>query len=168
MSPVGVAPVKRKRRRKGMAGSDRTCPQAGGADPVVALAAGASAAEAARQSGLSERTIRRRLEDPTFRAEVTAARAVLLERATGQLAGGATEAVVALRRLLTDKNGAVAVAAARSILSGVVALRQHSELTERIERLEQVVVARRNGSTGPWRPAPPSQESRPTAAGGAE
>lgn len=156
-----------RKHREAVAGSGRICPEKGGAALVASLASGASLAAAARRAGCSERTARRRLEDPAFRAEVVAARGALVEEATGQLAGAATEAVRALRRLLKDRNGAVAVAAARSILSGVVALRQHAELAERVSGLERFVAAHKNGSTGPWRRALASQE-RLRATGGAE
>ena len=58
------------------------------------LAAGRSTADLAVETGLSERTIRRRRRDP----EVLAARAVLADRVIDQLAASATKAVHNARR----------------------------------------------------------------------
>lgn len=149
----------------GVPRSGRNCPPEGGADLVLLLASGASAAEAGRRAGCSERTVRRRLEAPGFRAEVASVRVGLLEAATGRLAASATEAVNALRRLLQDRNGAVAVAAARTILSGVVALREHSELAQRIGMLEEAVAARRNGAADRWQAATVSAAHAPEESG---
>jgi hypothetical protein len=96
---------------------------------------------------------------------VASVRVGLLEAATGRLAASATEAVNALRRLLQDRNGAVAVAAARTILSGVVALREHSELAQRIGMLEEAVAARRNGAADRWQAATVSAAHAPEESG---
>lgn len=146
------------KRRRSVAGSGRRCPRKGGAAAlVVALAAGESPAVAGRKAGVSERTVRRRLEDADFRAEVAEARSALVEGATGQLAGAAAGAVATLRRLLRDRNGAIAVAAARTILRGVVNLRIHGELADRVSQLEHLLATKGNGTAAPgsWRPSAP-------------
>ena len=96
------------------------------------LAAGRSTADLAVETGLSERTIRRRRRDP----EVLAARAVLADRVIDQLAASATKAVTTLDGLLDCPNASVAVAAARTILQGLIAMREHDELVARVEALE--------------------------------
>ena len=104
----------------------------GDASLVGDLAAGRSTAVLASETGLSERTIRRRRRDP----EVLAARAVLADRVIDQLAASATKAVTTLDRLLDCQNPSVAVAAARTILQGLMAMREHDELVARVEALE--------------------------------
>src|SRR4051794_31695937 len=73
----------------------RDCPQGEGASVagkrncddalILALAAGASTTAAAEQARVSDRLVRRRLEEPPFRAKVDAARAELVSRAVGRL-----------------------------------------------------------------------------------
>ena len=116
----------------------------GGPSLVSDLAAGRPTAELAAETGLSERTIRRRRRDP----EVVEARAALADRIIDQLAASATRAVTTLDRLLDCPNPTVSVSAARTILQGLVAMREHDELVARIEALE----AARNAAPGGRRP----------------
>ena len=104
----------------------------GDASLVADLAAGRATADLAAETGLSERTIRRRRRSP----EVLEARAVLADRVIDQLAASATKAVTTLDRLLDCQNPSVAVAAARTILQGLMAMREHDELVARVEALE--------------------------------
>jgi hypothetical protein len=99
---------------------------------VADLAAGRSTADLAAETGLSERTIRRRRRDP----EVLAARAALADQIIDRLADSSTRAVATLDRLLDCQNPSVAVAAARTILQGLMAMREHDELVARVEALE--------------------------------
>jgi hypothetical protein len=116
----------------------------GGPSLVADLAAGRPTADLAAETGLSERTIRRRRRDP----EVLEARAVLADRMIDQLAGSATRAVATLDRLLDCPNPSVSVSAARTILQGLVAMREHDELVARIEALEDA----RSAAPGGRRP----------------
>jgi hypothetical protein len=104
----------------------------GDASLVAELAAGRATADLAAETGLSERTIRRRRRDP----EVLEARAALADRVIDQLAASATKAVTTLDRLLDCQNSSVSVAAARTILQGLMAMREHDELVARVEALE--------------------------------
>jgi hypothetical protein len=104
---------------------------------LTALAAGATVRDAARRAGVSERTAHRRLADPAFRQRVTEARAEMVERALGQLADGASEAVGTLRKLLKAKADPVKLSAARTILEVGNKLRESVELQQRIAALEQ-------------------------------
>jgi hypothetical protein len=67
---------------------------------VAALAGGSSVREAAEQARVAERTVYRRLEDPDFKTQVSAARSELLAGAVGHLADYSTEAATTLRGLL--------------------------------------------------------------------
>jgi hypothetical protein len=61
---------------------------------------------------------------------------MLADRVIDQLATSATRAVTTLDRLLDCPNASVAVAAARTILQGLMAMREHDELVARVEALE--------------------------------
>jgi hypothetical protein len=116
-----------------MAGSGRKA-----ADDVLALAlaAGATVADAARQAGVSERTVYRRLDDTAFRWRVTHTRASFVSQTVGLLADAMTDAARTLRDLLTADSDAVRLGAARAILDAGVRLRESEELAERIAVLE--------------------------------
>jgi hypothetical protein len=103
---------------------------------IAALAAGATQEDAAAQAGVSERTVRRRLDDPGFSRQVSAARAEMVARAVAQLAAASTEAVETLRGLLGSPLDFARLAAARAILEVGMKMREQGELAERVEQLE--------------------------------
>jgi hypothetical protein len=103
---------------------------------VLALAAGNTAADAARQANVSERTAFRRLADPGFRRRVTEARADMITRGLGKLAAGMASAADTLRKLLTSGTGPVQLNAARVILEMGTRLRESAEFEARLRRLE--------------------------------
>lgn len=85
---------------------------------VTALAMGKTQAEAARLSGTSERTIRRRLtEDPTLRAAVFEERTVMAAQLAGQLLTGGATAIEVLGELMAaDLPPQVRLGAVRTML----------------------------------------------------
>jgi hypothetical protein len=109
---------------------------------VTALAAGAGTAAVARHAGVNERTVRRRLQDPAFKAKVDEARAELVRQAVGRLAAVGQLAADKLHALLSARSETVQLQASRSILEfmfrGAEAdtlARQLIELRERVEGL---------------------------------
>jgi hypothetical protein len=108
------------------------------ADAVLAaaLASGRTVVDAARAAGVSERTARRRVQDPDFGALVGRLRAEMVQRATGLLLDAASEATAALRRNLTCGQPAGEVRAASVILDHLLRLREHGEFEERLRALE--------------------------------
>jgi hypothetical protein len=85
---------------------------------VLALAAGAGVATAAKQAMCSEKTVRRRLAEPGFRAKISAMRSQLVEGAVGRLATMGTLAADELLHLMQNgKDDNVKLGASRSILS---------------------------------------------------
>lgn len=109
---------------------------------AAALANGSTRGEAARASGLSERTIRRRLSDPDFRALVSDCRARITADVLEGAADLAGRAVTRLGVLLDDDNPHVSLGAARTILTVAADFGERSELAERIAALEAVLKAR--------------------------
>jgi hypothetical protein len=105
---------------------------------LLALAVGATVENAARQCGLSERTVYRRLGEPEFRQRLQQLRTDMIQRTAGALTAAATEAVRTLLEL--QKTGAPPAArlgAARSILEIGIKLREAADLEERLSALEQ-------------------------------
>lgn len=111
----------------------------GGSDLAVALASGASVAQAATRCGVSERTVYRRLEDPDFRQQVDRLRAQMVGRAVGKINNNMARAADKLRRLLESKNESVALSAARTILEAGQRLREHSDMEQRLTKLEEAL-----------------------------
>src|SRR5262245_56120443 len=84
---------------------------------IAALASGLTARAAGEAAKVSERTVLRRLKNPAFADAVRAARASLVEQASGLLVGGLAFACLKLRALAqrsTDER--VVLSACRTIL----------------------------------------------------
>lgn len=105
---------------------------------LQAMLRGDSQVEAARASGLSERTVRRRLTDPVFSAALRAARDETTRRTSDALAGAAERAVTTLTELVDDRSVPPAVrrSAARDLLQLSVRAREQVDLVDRLEELE--------------------------------
>ncbi len=104
---------------------------------VLALACGATAEAAARQAGVSARTVKRRLADPAFRQQVQQARADMVQRAAGALTVAATKSIKTLLALQREgQPPAVRLGAAKAVLELGVKLREASELEGRLAALE--------------------------------
>jgi hypothetical protein len=105
---------------------------------LLALACGASVDQAARQCGLSVRTVYRRLAEADFRRRLQALRADLVQRTAGALTAAATEAVRTLLELQKPSAPpAVRLGAARSVLELGLKLREAADLEERLAALEE-------------------------------
>jgi hypothetical protein len=100
------------------------------------IAAGASAAEAAREVGVSERSVRRWCADPDFASEVSQLRAELVGCALGQLAHALSRAVATLVQLLDDDSSVARLGAARALLASTLAYREATNVEERLQALE--------------------------------
>jgi transposase-like protein len=109
---------------------------------LLALACGASVEQAARQCGLSSRTVYRRLAEPDFRRRLQALRCDMVSRTAGTLTAAASEAVRTLLEILRSAAPpAVRLAAARAVLELGVKLRDAADLEERLADLERTVAA---------------------------
>jgi hypothetical protein len=104
---------------------------------ALALAAGASQADAARQAGLTDRTARRKLARPGFRRLVAELRGELIARALGRLADNMTRAADALAGLLDSDDDRLRLRTARALLSLGLRLRDSVDLSERVRELEE-------------------------------
>ena len=107
---------------------------------VTVLAKGATVAQAARQAGVSERTVYRRRQQPEFQARIDALQDETLQRVADLLTKAAQEGIhslVALQDKATPPN--VRRAAARDILDLGPRLRADAALEKRIAALEYSV-----------------------------
>lgn len=104
---------------------------------LVSLACGATIDAAASKSGVSKRTIYRRLQDPKFQKRLREIRSEMVERASAMLTASAIEAVKTLLDLQkSNVPHATRLGAARAILELGVRLRESVELMDRIAKLE--------------------------------
>jgi hypothetical protein len=107
---------------------------------VLALSCGATVESAARQAGVCERTVYRRLKDPEFNAKLQAARQEMVERTANMLTAAAIESVKTLLRLQgAGVPYAVQLGAARSIIELGTKLRESAELSARVEAIEALM-----------------------------
>lgn len=104
---------------------------------VVALARGASYADAGAAAGVSVSTVARRMGDLTFRRRVSQVRGRLVDEACGQAAAALAGAVATLVDLLDSSVDAVRLGAASRLIDCSLRLREQSELEARVAELEE-------------------------------
>jgi hypothetical protein len=116
---------------------------------VIALAAGSSVAEAARQSGVGARTIHRWLDDADFVAKVDSERAAVIGQATSKLGAASQRAVDVLAELLDDPLlPTVRLSAAKAVLDGLLRLRQEFVTEARLAAIEARLAKPAGGAEG--------------------
>jgi hypothetical protein len=103
---------------------------------VRALASGASIVEAARMVGVSERTVHRKLNEPSFRQCLADVRWQIFDGSIGQLVAASREACDNLRELLKSPSDHVRLNACRLILTQVVKLKTEMENERRLSDIE--------------------------------
>jgi hypothetical protein len=105
---------------------------------LLALACGATVEQAARQCGLSDRTVYRRLADPGFKRRLQGVRADFVQRTAGTMTAAGTEAVRTLLELLKPAAPPpVRLGAAKAVLEIGLKVREVAEFEERMTALEQ-------------------------------
>ena len=104
-----------------------------------ALATGLTYAEAGELVGVSERTVRRRMSDQPFAAEVSRRRGEHVSSLAGLLVTAGADAVHVLRESLHDDAAAVRLRAAQLLLTLGTQLRHAHELEQRLAALEASV-----------------------------
>jgi hypothetical protein len=104
---------------------------------AAALAAGKLLAEAARDAGVSERTVSRRLAEPDFRARVAAIRAEMIDRAAGRMSDMLAEAADQLRRLLQSRSEGTRLTAIKSAFELALRLHDVEQIEVRLRALEE-------------------------------
>jgi hypothetical protein len=123
---------------------------------LTALACGASAEAAAREAGVSESTVYRRLADPDFCRQLQEMQAGLHRRTAAALMASGGEAVRVLRELMKPQNPpATRLGATRTVLEIGMKAWEFTELEKRLAALEEQA-ERTSGSgdgqeSGSWR-----------------
>ena len=111
--------------------------QAGDGVMAAALAAGATHAGAAARAGVSPRTVRRRLEDPDFRALVEQMGDQIVVEVLEALRDHAVAAVATLAQLaLSGHPDHVRLGAAKAVLDLLVRYRDIGDVERRLRALE--------------------------------
>src|SRR3954470_24660150 len=113
---------------------------------TILLASGSSTDKTGEALGISGRTIRRWREDPTFEAEVTAARRELLAEARSALGAAARDAVATLHAALQDPSVALQIRAASVLLAALPAVTEQLEFEERLAALETALTGARSAA----------------------
>jgi hypothetical protein len=104
----------------------------------LAQACGATVEVAARQAGLSESTVRRRLKDPAFAGKLHKQRGEMHVRVADQLTAANSEGVRTMVQLMKENNsGSVRLGAASSVVELSAKVRETTDLAVRLAELEQ-------------------------------
>ena len=107
---------------------------------LTALVAGHTQVEAASAAGVSERTVRRRLEDPHFLTHFRRTSDDVVRRVTAQLSELGQASVATLAELLdSDSSPQIRLRAAQTVLSLARDYRLHEELRQRLDHLEDAL-----------------------------
>jgi hypothetical protein len=108
-------------------------------DDVLALAMArrATRQEPGRIAGVSERTVYLRLSDARFRLRVAEFRRAMIDGAIGKLASIAYKAADVPGKILDETAPAIRFRAASSVPEQLTRMREHVELSERLEELER-------------------------------
>jgi hypothetical protein len=105
---------------------------------LMALACGATVENAARQCGLSERTVYRRLDEPEFQRRLQQIKADMVQRTAAMLTAAGLESVKTLLELQRAAHPpAVRLGAARAVLDSGIKVREVADLEERLAALEE-------------------------------
>ena len=116
---------------------------------LTELAAGGTVEAAAKAAGVSEATAYRRLREPDFRRQVTAARDEMVARSVARLSATSTLAADCLRELLKARSETVRLGAARAVIELGARLREQEDLAERVRALEERLTAGAEGKEPP-------------------
>ena len=104
---------------------------------LLAIACGATVEAAARQFGICDRTVQRRLNDPGFRQRLQQMRADMVQRTTGMLSAAGMEAVKTLLELQQKSiGGSARLGAAKAILEIGMKMREVADFEQRLIALE--------------------------------
>jgi hypothetical protein len=105
---------------------------------MLALACGATMETAARQAGVSLRTVKRRAADPEFKRKLAALRWDMVQRALGMLTaamGESAKTLVVLQKETVPYSSRLG--AARAVFEIGMKLREQNDLEQRLAAIEE-------------------------------
>jgi len=112
---------------------------------LLMLACGATVEGAARQCGVSESTVYRRLADPDFRRQIDNLRNEMVQRTAATLTAASSESVKTLVTLQQPTSPAgVRLGAAKAVLEIGIKVREVADVEQRLAALEQMMVSSPN------------------------
>jgi hypothetical protein len=115
---------------------------------IAALASGLTVPKAAEQTGVSERTIYRRLKSGAFRARVDQARTETVNRVVGQLAETGSKAVEDLKTLASSAaSESVKLGALRTLLEYLFRGHEQYTLAWQLEELKKQIDEVKGGTS---------------------
>lgn len=103
---------------------------------IAALVSARTIGEAAKQVGVSERTLKTWMQDPVFAEKLQQARAEVFRDAIAGIQAAATEAVATLQRNMKCGDPRVEVQAARVVLDCGLKTHEVFDQDERLKKLE--------------------------------
>jgi hypothetical protein len=113
---------------------------------ALRLASGGTLEQAAADSGVSERSVRRwHTEDAAFRSEVDRLRGEIISRACGLMADGLAAATVVLRGLVGNEDARVRLRACVATIDATLRLQQTADILRRLDELERPVMGQGGG-----------------------
>jgi len=116
---------------------------------VAAIAGGATQREAARHAGVSESTVKRRLQDQDFFRRVLEARAEIRCESVGQLTANSKKAIDTLVKAMEAKSESVRIVAAKAILRFQLDMgaraEENAQLAEQLANLKAAMDAAVSG-----------------------
>ena len=115
----------------------RKVPQGTVDELALLVARGMSVAAAARSLDVLDRTARNWAATTEFKATVDSIRASVISQSVGALGKAAVKAVKVLGKLLDSKSEDVQMRAAKEVLSNLLAVRDHAEVSARVDALER-------------------------------
>ena len=98
---------------------------------------------AAKAAGISKNTLYTWMQQEEFSKALSAERKKLIEKAMNKLMNVSMKAVITLEKLLEAESEAVRRAAANDIIGHILKYRELSEIEERLETVEKIVLERR-------------------------
>lgn len=99
--------------------------------------------DTARKTGISKNTLYTWMKQDDFNRAVSEARKKLTDKAMNKLMNVTMKAVITLEKLLDAESEAVRRAAANDVLGHVLKYRELTEIEERLETVEKIVLERR-------------------------
>jgi hypothetical protein len=118
--------------------ADGGAPRKGDDDVLVeALATGLSNTRAGRLAGMSERTVRRRRQEPPIVRQVAERRLEISQQATARMGTLYTDAIDTIEDVMVDGTARERLAAAKLLLQTGPNLRAQTEFEERLHTLER-------------------------------
>lgn len=112
---------------------------------LAALLKFSTISEAARETGISESTIFRWLQNEDFLERYREAQRTVVDEAIGTLQAATTKAVTTLIRNLDNESAFVANRAAQIILSQALKAVELNEILERLGKLERALTRQQKG-----------------------